>query len=177
MWNSTFKRNNYKGLKRSGFKQKLTVPMKRTKLRVVGDNDTATRKQDIQDLVRFICCYRDGGCVLRDLRNCGGEAKIEKIEGEYKIISKSVIQAEHLLPRNNSATFADTRLIVCICRNCHGWKEFHKGEYDELVKSVISKERVELWGKCEQDMHAHKAYKLDLSLAILVLNRELKNYE
>ena len=178
MWNSTFKNQNYKGLKRSGFKQKIGKPMRKTKLRVVGDNDTATRKQEIQDKVRFIVCYRDGGCILRDLRHCGGEAHIEKtLEGEYKIISKSVIQGEHLISRANSATFADTRLIVCICRNCHGWKEFNKDEYDDLVKSVISKERVVLWEKCEADRRAHKTYKMDWEMELIALNKELSFYE
>lgn len=147
--------------------------MKRTRLRVVGDNDTALKKQDIQDIVRLICCYRDGGCILRKHRYCGGEAHIEN----GKIISDNVIQADHLITRANSATFADTRLIVCLCKNCHGWKEFHKEEYDELVKIILPAPRVALWEKCEADMHAHKVYKADWSLELLGLKRELKTYE
>lgn len=138
-------------------------------MRVVGDNDTALKRDDIQALVRLICCIRDGGCVLRNLRHCGGAAVVE----DGKIISNNVIQADHLITRANSATFADTRLIVCLCRNCHGWKKWNEDEYEDLVKTVISKERVELWERCELDRKAHKAYKADWNLSIIALKREL----
>ncbi len=173
MKRSGFKRKEYNPMKRSSFQYKITVPMKRTKLRVVGDNDTSLKKQDIQSTVRLICCIRDGGCILRDLRQCGGKAVV--VDGE--IISNSVIQAEHLITRANSATFADTRLIVCICRNCHGWKEFHKAEYDEIIKSILPKYRVELWERCEEDMHRHKVHKVDWSMELLGLKQELRTLE
>lgn len=147
--------------------------MKRTKLKIVGDNDTAILKQEIQYLVRLICAIRDGGCILRNVRHCGGAAVVE---GE-EIISNNVIQADHLITRGNSATFADTRLIVCLCKNCHAWKSvgnnMRKDEYDILVKTLISKDRVELWERCEADMHAHKTFKPDWRMSIVVLKQEL----
>ena len=102
------KRNSQ--LKRTGFKRKPTVPLKRTRLRVVGVSDTAELKKEIQRLVREIVMIRDKGCVLRSKRHCGGNLDTEGV----------VIQADHLITRSNSATFADTRLIVCICKSCHG---------------------------------------------------------
>ncbi len=146
--------------------------MKRNRIKVVGDNDTAVLKQEIQDLVRMICCYRDGGCVLRNLR-CGNSAMIE----DGKIFSNEVIQADHLVTRANSATFADTRLIVCLCKACHGWKHWHEKEYEAMVKSVLSQKTIELWDKCETDRQAHKTYKPDWKMEILALKKELKNYE
>ena len=141
--------------------------MKRTRLRRIGKSETALQKQEIQRLVREICMVRDKGCILRDKRHCGG------ILGTVGV----VFQADHLVTRANPATFADTRLIVCVCKGCHAWKHWHKDEYDELVKTVLSKETVELWDRCEEDRRSHKTYKPDWKLAILVLNQELKEYE
>jgi hypothetical protein len=39
--------------------------------------------------------------------------------------SLSYRQADHLTTRANSATYADTRLIVCACKGAHGWKKWH----------------------------------------------------
>lgn len=165
-------------MKRSGFKRKFTKPLKRTKLNVVGHSTTAQDRQRIQDLVRLICCFRDGGCVLRTLRHCGGEAVVEiDDKSEYKIISNNVIQADHLVTRANSATYADTRLIVCLCKNCHAWKHWNEKEYEKLVRLTLSNDRKNLWDKCELDRQAHKTYKPDWKLAILALEKELKEYE
>jgi len=140
--------------------------MKRTRLRVKGISSTSQLKDDIQYLVREIVIKRDGGCILRHLRHCGGE------------IGQSVLQADHLVSRANSATFADTRLIVCLCRPCHiGFKHWHEKEYDELVKTILPKDRLELWEKAEKDRHAHKTYKMDWALEKVCLEKELKSYQ
>lgn len=152
---------------------KRNKPLKRTRLKVVGDNSTAVLKARIQALVRLICAYRDGGCVLRNLRHCGGEAVVDKRE----IISDNVIQADHLITRANSATFADTRLIVCLCKNCHAWKHWHEKEYEKLVRTTLSSERKRLWNRCEEDRQAHRTWKPDWNLAITLLERELAQYE
>lgn len=132
--------------------------MKRTRLKVAGDNDTATLKKEIQSLVREIVMKRDGTCILRKYRHC----------------NDPVMQADHLITRANSATFADTRLIVCLCRTCHGWKHWHEKEYEELVKSIIPKETLRLWNQAEKFRHAHKTYKPDWKMEILALKKELK---
>ena len=136
--------------------------MKRTKLKLVGYSTTAQLKQEIQRLVREIVMIRDGGCILRGLRNCEGY-----------INENVVLQADHLVTRANSATFADTRLIVCLCRNCHAWKHWNEKEYEKLVKNVLPKNTIELWDKAEEYRQAHKTYKPDWSMAIVLLKAEL----
>jgi hypothetical protein len=93
---------------------------------------------------------RDGGCLLRDLHYDG----IPECN-DYANNGQLVLQADHLVPRNNSATFADTRLIVWVCKGHHAWKSLgsnaRKKEYDELVRTIVSPERVKLWDECERD--------------------------
>lgn len=164
-------------MRRAYFKQKPRKPMRRTRIKVVGDNDTATLKQEIQALVRLICCYRDGGCVLRNLRKCGGEAEVTNYQGNTVIVGHNIIQADHLITRSNSATFADTRLIVCLCKNCHAWKKYNDKAYEKLVRTQLSNERKNLWDKAEEYRQAHKTYKPDWRAEILNLKKELQTYE
>lgn len=144
-------------MNRGTFKQKPRKPLKRTplakraRIRVVGHSrpgfETADLKQEIQDLVRQIVIIRDKGCIFQRERGhiCTGFAK----DGHL------ILQADHLITRGNSETFADTRLIVCVCKGIHGWKSvgsnMRKAEYDERVKKLISPERVKLWEDCERN--------------------------
>lgn len=130
-------------------------------MRKKSKSETSVNKDSIQKLVRAIVIKRDGTCVLRKLRHC----------------NDSVMQADHLITRSNSATYADTRLIVCICRSCHGWKHWHEKEYDALVKTVLPEERLILWDRCQQELHAHKTKKMDWVMEIVALEQELKGYE
>lgn len=155
-------------MKRSYFKNKSRKPLKRTRLRVVGVSDTADLKKEIQSLVRSIVILRDKGCVLRSKRHCGGNLDTEGV----------VIQADHLITRANSATYADTRLIVCICKSCHGWKRWNANMYDVFIREVISKARGQLWDKCEADRYTYKrAGAYDWKLHIIQLEKELLLYK
>ena len=139
-----------------------STSLKRTKLRVAGTSDNATAKREIQSTLREFVMLRDGGCILRDIRHCGGE------------IGKAVMQADHLLPRSNAETYADERLVVLLCRPCHGgFKQWHKEEYDRLVKSILPKEIVELWEKCEEGRRG-KTGKYDWRLELISLNQRLE---
>lgn len=113
--------------------------MKRSLLNVEGQSDTATIKRNIQALLRQIVIKRDGGCILRKKRWC----------------NDPVLQADHLITRANSATYGDSRLVVCVCRSCHAWKSLgsnrNKAQYDALVKTILSTDRVKLWEACELD--------------------------
>lgn len=96
---------------------------------------SAQSKVRIQALLRQIAIKRDKTCVLRAIRHCNDE----------------VLQYDHLITRANSATYADPRLGVLLCRSCHGWKHWHEREYNALVKTLLPEDRVTLWDKCEQD--------------------------
>lgn len=146
--------------------------MKRTKLRVVGKSTTSEIKQDIQDLLRELVIKRDGGCVLEGvIGHCNGYNK----EGEL------VYQADHLIERSNSATYADSRLVVCVCKGHHGWKHFKKSnhdQYNDLIRGIISKERVKLWDRCEADSWKPKRTdSLDWMLAKVALQDEIKKFD
>lgn len=166
MKRSGFKLKPRKPLKRTAFKRSLNQ-LKRTKLHVAGHSDTAIDKKEIQRLLREIVILRDKKCILYGIR-CYHEFGITDV----------VWQAEHLVERSNAATFSDTRLVVLVCRNCHGWKHFKKSnhdQYDIWVKSKLSPERVKLWERCEQDLHAHRTTKVDLKLEIVALKQEYEN--
>lgn len=144
-------------MKRSG-------PLRRnTPLKVKGHSETADIKQEIQDTLRAIVIARDGTCILRGIRRC----------------YDTVLQADHLITRANSATYADSRLVVCVCRSCHAWKSLgnnrYKAQYDELVRTLISPERVALWERCERDSwRPHRTYTNDWRLQLAALRQELK---
>lgn len=135
-------------------------------MRRQGVSEVAVLKKEIQRLVREIVMRRDGGCILRNIRHCGGE------------IGQTVIQADHLITRANSATYDDTRLIVCVCRACHGgFKKWHQKEYEALVRTVISPARVKLWDAAERDSWkpTHRVSG-DWRISIAALKQELASY-
>jgi hypothetical protein len=62
--------------------------------------------------------------------------------------------ADHLIERSNSATYADPRLVVCVCKGHHGWKHFKKSNHDRynaIVRELLPPERVTLWDACEKN--------------------------
>lgn len=151
-WNSHFK-----------VKQK-PYAIKKSALAKIGKSNSSQTKVRIQTLLREIVILRDGGCILRKLRLCDGE------------IGRAILQADHLITRANSATYGDSRLVVCLCRNCHGgFKQFHKEEYDALVKSILPGWRVRLWNLKVSDMH--RPQKMDWFLVELSLQNELKEFQ
>lgn len=163
--------------RKSVFKQKPIKPMKRTRLRVKGHSETAELREEIQKLVREIVIARDGGCIFRNLYDylygqppCNG----------YRKDGKLILQADHLLPRSFSATFADPRLIVTLCKGHHGWKSvgnnLRKAQYDEIVKKILPLDRVKLWEKWEEARQSHKTYKSDWKLEIVALQKILNTY-
>jgi hypothetical protein len=154
------------------------APLKRTKrLRVEGHSDTAQLKQEIQDTVRDIVILRDGGCIFRNIYfgipQCGG----------YRQDGELILQGDHLVTRGNSATYADTRLIVCLCKAHHGWKSLgsnlNKDQYDALVKTLLPPDRVKLWEAAEAARHrgSHRNYTSDWRLELAALKHELRTHQ
>lgn len=138
--------------------------MKRTRLKLVGQSTTAQIKRGIQKLLREIVILRDKKCILYGKR-CYHEYGKDDV----------VWQAEHLIERSNSATYSDLRLVVLVCKNCHGWKHFKKSnhdQYDKWVKEALSPERVKHWEKCQQD--SWRPTKMDWAMEKVALEQELK---
>lgn len=146
---------------------KTYTPLKvKTALNFYGKSETAEQKREIQRLLREIVIKRDKHCI-----RCGVEYGTPGV----------VFQCDHLLSRSNSATYADSRLCVLVCRECHAWKSLgsnlRKTQYDALVKTILPPERVALWERCEMDSYnptRKGAY--DWKLATLALNHELAAY-
>ena len=149
-------------IKRTAWRVRPQKALRRTKLRIKGISTTSQDKEEIQALLRSIVIVRDKGCVLRKLRHCSKELDLD-----------AIYQADHLITRSNSATYADSRLVVCVCKGCHFWKKYHEKEYDKLVKSILSKERIALWERCEEERASHRAHKMDWKLEKLNLYNEL----
>lgn len=145
-------------LKRTPFKQSpsLRVPLKRSKLRLQGVSTPAQTKQRIQAKLRDIVILRDGGCILRVvLGSCPGP-----------------LQAEHLISRTNSATFADTRNIVCLCQYHHiFWKPQHSRLYWELIEQHVGPT---IWNWIKLAEADKSPYKIDWKLSEIVLDAEYK---
>lgn len=147
--------------------------LKRTPLRRKSKSDTALIKDEIQRVLREIVMLRDGGCVFRhyeneitpQYRHCGGYRK----DGEL------ILQAEHLHTRSNMASFADSRLVVCICKLHHiFYKPQHGDEYYRIVKKHIGGERAKLLQAVQDDWKPHK---VDLKMELIALNQELKKLQ
>lgn len=150
---------------------KVKMPLKRSKLRVVGKSSTTELRNEIQAVLREIVMIRDGGCILRhypheitsQYQDCGG----------YRKDGQLILQAEHLHTRSNAASFADTRLVICLCQRHHGYyKPQFTEEYYAIVRKHIGKERSDLLDRVKDDHHPHK---VDLKLSLVGLKQELAN--
>lgn len=132
-------------------------------------SDTNVIKDQIQDIARLVVIARDGGCIARNehWHTCGGYAK----DGHL------ILQADHLLTRANSATYSDTRLIVCVCKGLHGWKKWNEKEYNQRIRELLPPERVALWDKMHDERYRPmRKVTYDWSLELAALKQELACY-
>ena len=102
-------------------------------------SETSGTKKRTQALLRQGRISRDGGCILRGKRYCNG------LPGVPGVV---VLQADHLITRQNNAIFADIQVVVCLCKHYHSWNlpavHIRKARYDQLVKTLLSPDRVVL---------------------------------
>lgn len=158
----------------------FTMPFfKKSKLNKKSKSEVALLKDDIQAYLREIVILRDGGCILRHLQGkIYKNIHIPYCNG-YRKDGQLILQADHLNSRSHSETYADSRLAVCVCKGHHGWKSvadnLRKKEYDEIVKSLLPKERVKLWEECESRRFlSYKMGAYDWKLEIVNLKSELE---
>lgn len=141
--------------------------MKRGKLKKKSKSESAKLKEEIQALLRQIVMRRDKKCL-----------RCEVPVGTNGV----VFQCDHLISRSNSATYADSRLCVLLCKPCHAWKSLgsnlRKKEYDTFMRAVLPKERVALWDACEENSwRPTRTEAFDWKLAKIVLEQELAKME
>lgn len=130
-------------------------------LRVVGQSTSSQLKREIQALLRELAIKRDGGCVLRDYQASAGQCS-------------GPLQAEHLVSRANSATYADMRNIVCLCQRHHiFWKPQNSRLYWDLIKTIIGDERWDWYLARDHDRRPYPMGKADWKLCIIQLQQEL----
>jgi hypothetical protein len=146
------------------------------KLKARASNETNDVKDRIQTLVREIVIKRDRTCILSDyglfsgsgVPNCNGYAK----DGHL------ILQADHLVTRANSATYADTRLIVCVCKGHHGWKKWNEARYNEIVRQLLPADRVALWDRAHEARYKPtRMFTSDWMKEEVALKQELRKYQ
>jgi hypothetical protein len=146
--------------------------VKRTPLAKKGTSDTALIKDEIQNYIRAIVIKRDGGCIVG---NNWGKFDVPACNG-YRDDGELILQADHLITRANSATYADTRLIVYVCKGHHGWKKWNEARYNEIVRLILSPERVALWDRCHAARYIPtRMYASDWKKELAALKQELAN--
>lgn len=123
--------------------------MKRSFLNQTGKSDVAKTKVRLQKILRETVILRDEGCVLEEYpeaNECGG----------YTQDGILILQAEHLITRANTISFADIRNIVCLCVYHHRtWKPQHSMLYWELIEEIIGEERWKWIKEVEADKKPH----------------------
>jgi hypothetical protein len=155
-------------MKRGGYLQRHTPLKRRTPFAAHGKSDTAQVKQAIQAELLRIVLARDGGCFLR--------GKFGHICSGWKKDGEIVHQADHLIERSNSATYADPRLVVCICKGIHAWKHFKKSnhdQYDSWIRLLLPPERIAHWDRCKADSyHPHRTSAVDWRIELAYLKSQ-----
>lgn len=163
-------KGNWKGFKKLNYEDlwekklittanKISKPLRRTKLRRKGKSATTLIKDEIQALLREIVIKRDGGCVL----------------GKYLGNCNEVLQAEHLVTRSATNYFGDLRNVVCLCSYHHiFWKPQYSKMYWTLIERHLGPTKWNWYLQAEAD---NRPYKVDLKLVKLALQNELKKYD
>jgi hypothetical protein len=126
-----------------------------------GVSETSVLKEQIQAELRRIVIARDEGCWLRFYPESGACSGFTK-DGVL------ILQAEHLHTRENSASYADPRLVVCICRHHHiNWKPQYSSLYNKMAEDFIGPARTALWHRVRDDHSPH--HRIDWKLELLAL--------
>ena len=100
--------------------------MKRSWMSKMGKSPTSKVKAKIQKLLTQLVRLRDGGCFLRKYPAAGA--------------CSGPTAADHLISRMYSATYADSRNVVCACQRHHiYYKPSNPFEYARFVEDFIGK--------------------------------------
>lgn len=121
--------------------------------------ESAKLKDAIQKVVRQIVIRRDGGCLLKGFKG---------------FACNPVLQADHLISRGRNIGYADTRLIICLCKAHHTAKTFDTTrDYETEIRFRIGGERAKLWDKVKADQKSHPMGAHDWAKELMALQAEL----
>ncbi len=128
-------------------------------------------KQDIQRLAREIVILRDGGCIMRDLPEFG---QCNGFRGDGELI----LQANHLITRGKNVGYANTLLIVCMCKGHHkGFHSQREKEYRAAIGKLIGAKRRALLKRVEEDRKIYNMTASDWFKEVWALKAELEELQ
>lgn len=125
-------------------------------------------KKEIQARLRELAIERDGTCVVSKYQHLLPHAHLHC--GPRRKDGQLVLQAEHLVGRANSASYADMDNIVLLCMRHHFYfKQQHGALYWEIIRGHIGEYR---WNKVqswEQDKTPHHMVTADWRACLALL--------
>ncbi len=125
--------------------------MKRSRLKKKGSSKVSVIKDKIQGALRAKAFERDKTCVIG--QNLHMVPLVYRECGPFRNDGEMILQAEHLVGRANSASYADMDNIVLICQRHHFYfKKQHPLRYAEIIKKHIGPERWQKVQDYEQNM-------------------------
>lgn len=125
-------------------------------------------KDRIQSVLREIAIKTYGKCVLSKYRETG-------VCGPRRKDGQIIVQAEHLVSRARSVSYADMRNIVLLCKRHHGyWKTQNSRRYWEIIEEIIGPERWKWIKKVEADQRGYNFQLYDWEKLEIGLRDELK---
>lgn len=134
--------------------------MKRSYLRKQGKSETAKVKDKIQKTLTQLVRARDGGCVMRHYPESGA--------------CSGPTAADHIISRQYSATYGDSRNVVALCQRHHiYWKPQNPILYVHILRRHLG----ETWDWIERaqlDKKAHRFTPFDWELLLRGLKQELE---
>ena len=138
--------------------------LKKSWLKKLGSSDVSKCKQRIQKLLTAIVRAKDGGCIFRNYPQTGA--------------CSGYTAADHIISRQFSATYGDTRNVICLCTRHHiYWKPQNPTLYVEIVKDYLG---AKTWDWIERAQRDRKTYSFQLNdwLKIEIgLKKELADLE
>lgn len=139
-------------------------------LRRKGKSPTAKAKDRIQSLLREKAIARDGGCVMRLYQELLPHSYLDC--GPYRTDGELVLQAEHLVTRADSRSYADMDNIICLCKRHHFYfKKQHGAVYWHIVRKHIGERRwkkVQAW---EADRSPCRVYQKEWEDMVVKLSK------
>ena len=130
-------------------------------LRKIGKSDSARTKARIQKLLTELVRLRDGGCIMRHYPATGQ--------------CSGFTAADHIISRQISATYADSRNVIALCQRHHiYWKPTNPTLYARFVEQHIGKKTYSYLFLAQQNSPRYRYTEADWLKAELMLHVEIQ---